>query len=323
MPQPDSAENPSASGRPVTLFTYKGRKSSIAPERIRNFAAGQTSTLSSSEIHRLKSHHELIARSLGARLSLFLRTEFTLELLGIDTLTLLKFGELAPPPRHMILFKVDPLRGMGVLDVPPPLGLAVADRMLGGKGFAVNPDRPLREVEMALINQMAQIAIKEWCSHWKNLEELRPALLGRETNPRFLQIGPMDEIFYVIKMEAGVGDCVEEMQMVLPIKMLDPLVRQLSLENEGNKREKTLREPGFLRWNPAYDDLNIPLTAEWRQLEIMTRDLLNFKVGDIISLDSNQINQVELCLAGLPKYQGRLGTSGSKSAIEITHILQR
>jgi flagellar motor switch protein FliM len=116
---------------------------------------------------------------------------------------------------------------------------------------------------------------------------------------------------------------VEEMQMVLPIKMLDPLVRQLSLETEGNKKEKALRDPGYLRWNPAYDDLNIPLTAEWRHLEIMTRDLLNFKVGDIISLDANQINQVELRLAGVPKYQGRLGTSGSKSAVEITQILLR
>lgn len=320
---PSAIQSPSvsAAAHPVPLFTFRGVKTTIAADRVRNFAFGQSAALSSSELHRFKAHNESIVRGVGARLSLFLRIEFTLELLSLDTITLPKFVDSAPPPRHMILFKIEPLRGIGILDVPPPLALSVADRMLGGKGFSVNPNRALREVEIALVNQMGQIAIREWCTPWKSADELRPALLGHETNPRFLQIGGSDETFYMLKMEAGIGDCIEQMLMVMPVKMLDPLVRQLSLEPDSMKKEKTARETVVPKWNTAFDEIRVPLTAEWRGIEIMTRDLLNFQVGDVIPLDSNQLNQVEVCLAHSSKYIGRLGSSGPKTAIEITKIL--
>jgi flagellar motor switch protein FliM len=318
---PTAAHSPSSASQPVPVFTFRGLKTTVAGDRVRSFAFGQSAALSSSELHRFKSHNESVVRGVGARLSLFLRIEFTLELLSLDTITLPKFVDITPPPRHMILFKIDPLRGIGILDIPPPLALSVADRMLGGKGFSVNPNRALREVEIALVNQMATIAIREWCTPWKSLDELKPALLGHESNPRFLQIGGSDETFYMLKMEAGIGDCIEQMLMVMPVKMLDPLVRQLSLDPDSMKKDKVVKEKVVPNWNTAYDEVRIPMTAEWRGLEISTRDLLNFQVGDVIPLDSNQLNQVEVCLAHLPKYIGRLGSSGPKSAVEITKIL--
>lgn len=317
-----SPGQPSPSGltQLVPVFTFRGAKTKVAADRIRNFAFGQSATLSSSELHRFKAQNESIVRGVGARLSLFLRIEFTLELLSLDTVTLPKFADSAAPPRHMVLFKIDPLRGIGILDVPPPLALSVADRMLGGKGFSVNPNRALREIEIALVNQMAAIAIREWCGAWKGNEELRPSLLGHESNPRFLQIGEPDEPFFMMKMEAGIGDCIEQMVMVMPVKMVEPLIRLLSLEAETVKKEKP-KDNVIPKWNPSFDEIKIPLTAEWRDLEIKTRDLLNFQVGDIIPVDSNQLNLVEVCLAHHPKYQGRLGSSGPKTAVEITKIL--
>ena len=318
---PVQAAAPTPTAQAVQVFTFRGLKTTLPSDRVRSFAFGQSAALSSSELHRFKAHNESIIRGVGARLSLFLRIEFTLELLSLETVTMPKLVDSAPPPRHMVLFKIDPLRGIGLLDVPPPLALSVADRMLGGKGFSVNPNRALREVEIALVNQMAQIAIKEWCSAWKMSDELKPTLLGHESNPRFLQIGEQDESFFMLKMEAGIGDCIEQMLMVMPVKMVEPLVRQLSHEVDSMTKDRASRETSVPKWNPGFDDIKIPLASEWRELEIKTRDLLNFQLGDIIPLDANQLNQVQVCLAGIPKYLGRLGSSGNKSAVEITGIL--
>jgi flagellar motor switch protein FliM len=64
------------------------------------------------------------------------------------------------------------------------------------------------------------------------------------------------------------------------------------------------------------------VTAEWPALEMTARDLTNLKVGDVLPLDGEVVNQVRLRLAALPKFIGRLGTTGSKWAVEITETIQ-
>jgi flagellar motor switch protein FliM len=322
-PSPAKATAATPAAPPVALFAYDGTKRIIPGDRIRSFAVGESTALSSTELHRFKSHSEAIVRGLAARLSLFLRIDFTLELVAVDNMSITKYGEVTPAPRHMILFKVEPLRGIGLLDVPPPLALAIADRMLGGKGYSVNPNRTLREVELALVNQMGEITLKEWSRHWHNKEPLRPVLLGHENNPRFLQIGSSDDVYYLLKMEAGLGDCIDQIQLLLPVKMLDPLVRQLSVDTDANKKDAQAKPVGSPRWNDAFGEVNMRVTAAWTGKQIRTRELLNFKVGDVVPLDADQLNKVELCIAGKPKFVGRLGSAGSKAAVEITDLLSR
>lgn len=270
---------------------------------------------------RLRNHNESVVRGVATRLSLFLQLEFTLELLSLDTMTLPKFTESWPTPRHMITFKVDPLMGIGFLDVHPRLALSIADRMLGGNGFSVDPNRELGEIDIAVVNQMAQITIKEWCKVWQGSDELRPTLIGHESNPRFLHIADDNEKFYVFEMQGGLGDCVENMLMVMPVKMLDPLIRKLANEDERIKPKKIEKESIPPRWNSNFDEIKIHLNAEWRELDIKTRDLLNFQVGTVVPLDSDQFNHVVVCVAGKPKYVGKFGKSGSKNAVEITKLL--
>ena len=58
------------------------------------------------------------------------------------------------------------MQGIGVLDFSPALGLVLTDRMLGGLGAMVNPDRQLEEVEHSLIDQATDILLKEWANDW-------------------------------------------------------------------------------------------------------------------------------------------------------------
>ena len=50
---------------------------------------------------------------------------------------------------------------------------------------------------------------------------------------------------------------------------------------------------------------------------MLSRDLVNFKVGDFLPLDSDAFDRVEVRLADRPKFVGRLGSAGKKSAVEI------
>lgn len=274
--------------------------------------------LSPTELRRLRIRHEDFIRALGARLSIYLRLEFSLQMSKLQTITYQKFTEALPNPSHLSLFKVEPLRGVGILDIHPRLGLTIVDRLLGGPAHSISADHDFSEIEMALLDQAVQLILAEWCHHWASVQELRPVTLGHENNGQFLQTAPHDTIMLVLAMEAKVGDCLEQMQIALPCFTLEPLIRKLGHIN-GNPAESTA-PVSAVRWNRNFDEVPVPVTAMWDDLELTARDIVNLKVGDVLPLNPKSIRQVKLRLADMPKFEGQLGTTGGKWAVAVTGV---
>lgn len=316
------AEGGSSEGS-VQLHRHGGVQQDVPSGKIHSFVSGKHGALSSTEVHRFKSQNAMVVRSLAARLGLFLRMDLTMEQTSLEVVDLNKYSKQFEAPRHMILFKLHPLESIGVLDVGKPLALTIADRMLGGKAFAVNPERPIREVETALIDQISQILLREWCRAWKFEENLRATLIGHETNPQFLQIGGGEETYYHICIDASIGDCMEQMQMLLPVRGIAPIVRHLALvtsittEDESEEHEQFLHQP----WNPAFAKVDVHVAARWADIPVVARDMVALKVGDIIPLNPERLGQVEITLEGKPKYIGRLGSLDQKCAVQIVQTL--
>jgi len=305
----------------VDVFRYRGEKTSLPEEAVMPFTFGQAASLSSSDLHRFRTHNTAIARAMAARLSLFVRAEFSMELEEVSTMTFQKYTDNAPTPCHLVLFKVEPLQGIGVLDFAPSLGLVLTDRMLGGIGAMVDPDRPLREVEHALIDQAARILLQEWVENWKTRERLIPRLLGFENNPKFLTICDPDEEVKVLKYTATMGDVFDRLQLVLPVKMSEPLIQQLTADTDVKKKDAASKESRRPKWNTAYDGVKLRVSAVWDDVEMLSKDLLDFKVGDLLPLKSDSFDKVEVRLADRPKFMGRLGSVAKKSAVEITKYI--
>ena len=80
------------------------------------------------ELRRLRMLHEDFIRYLSARLSLFLRMEFSLKMARLTTLTFEKFTESLPSPTHISLFKAEPLLGVGIIDVATMYGIGAIIR---------------------------------------------------------------------------------------------------------------------------------------------------------------------------------------------------
>ena len=273
--------------------------------------------LSPSELRRLRIRHEEFIRALSARLSIYLRLEFTLQMSKLQTITYQKFAESLPNPTHLSLFKVEPLRGIGILDIHPRLGLTIVDRLLGGPAHSISADHDFSEIEMALLDQAVQLVLSEWCNHWTSVQELRPVLLGHENNGQFLQTAPHDTIMLVLAMEAKIGDCLEQMQIALPCFTLESLIRKLGHASDAENEQARPVVAG-LKWNRNFDDVPVPVTAMWDDVVLTARDVAGLKPGDILPLDPRSTRRVKLRLADMPKFEGTLGTTGGKWAVAVT-----
>lgn len=278
--------------------------------------------LSPNELRRLRVEHDEIVQALGARLSNYLRLETILQLSKITTQTFTEFAETLSNPTHITLFKVEPLSGICVLEVNPRLGLTIVDRLMGGAGSSSDVDRDLSEIEVALLDQAMQIIIGEWCNHWQTGEELRPSILAHESNGRFVKTSPPNTIMLSVLMEVRIGECLEKIQIGFPCTTLEPLIQQLSLKLDSAVKEVQKIAQTPTRWRASFNTVEVPVTAYFPPMVFAARDLARLKTGDVLTWDPEVVNQVQLRVASIPKFTGRLGKTGNNWAIEIKQIIK-
>ncbi|HTR40587.1 MAG TPA: flagellar motor switch protein FliM [Pseudomonadales bacterium] len=313
----DFDTNPTSAGD-VSVLTANGVREQRKVEDIRSHDFRQSGFLAPSELRRIRQRHEQFVRSLAARLAIFLRLEFSLQLSKIQIAGYQNFIENLPTPTHITLFKTDPLKGVGLLIIPPKLGLTLVDRLLGGTGQATEEARDLSEIEIALIDQVASLVIGEWCNHWPEMRGLHPSLLGHENNSRYLQTATPDAAMLVLTMNGGIGEQAEPIQIVFPYATVEPLVRLLSpsLPDAETVPARTAKP----RWNAEFNEVKVPVVAEWHGLKMSAGEIAKLKVGDLLALDPACAAQVHLRLSNVPKFIGRPGTSAGKWAVQLTTI---
>jgi flagellar motor switch protein FliM len=298
-----------------------GKRERHKQENIQPYDFRQPAFLAPGELRKLRLRHEEFIRSLAARLSIYLRLEFSLQMSKLQTISYQKFAEGLGSPTHLTLFKAEPLKGICLLDIPPRLGLAIVDRLLGGAAQSYNTSRELTEIETALLDRAVQIILNEWCNHWQVFQDLRPALLGHENNGRFLQTAPHDTVMLCLSMETRVGDCMEQMQLAFPHYTLEPIVKHLAALGAAEREFPSTNAPTQVRWNPEMDDVAVTVTADWNGLQLTARELAALKPGDTVLLDPELAGQVRVRIAAAPKFQGRLGTRAGKWAVELQQTL--
>lgn len=317
MNEPDSTAPPAAGE--IFVLTARGVRESRRADEIRGHDFRQSGFLAPSELRRIRQRHEQFIRSLAARLAIFLRLEFSLQLSKVQITGYQKFIENLPSPMHITLFKTDPLKGVGLLVIPPMLGLTLADRLLGGPGQAPAQVRDLSEIEIALIDQVATLVINEWCNHWPEMRGMNPSLLGHENNSRFLQTSSPETAMLVLTLSGGIGEQSEPIQIVFPYATVEPLMRLLSPSMSG--AEAAPARAAKPKWNSEFDEVKVPILAEWQGLKMSAGEITRLKAGDMLALDLGCAAQVQLLLNHVPKFIGRPGTSSGKWAVQLTSTI--
>ena len=275
--------------------------------------------LSEADLRRLRVMHEDFIRYLSARLSLFLRMELTLKLAKLTTVTYGKFTESLPNPTHLCLFRVEPLAGVGILDINPRLALTIADRQLGGRGHSLKVERHLTEIEVSLLEDVVQIILEEWCGLWQAGQELRWLIIGHENNGRFLQTSPKGAIVLALSLEVNFGDCSEPIQIGVPYYTIEPLVKKMQARSQKDAAIAAVEK--HPAWQAAYDRISIPVRAEWQAFELSVREVFSLRVGDVLEMPASHLQETTVLLNGTPKFTGTVGLDTDRVAVKLTRKL--
>lgn len=318
----DTTTPAAASAAPVAATLASPTMPNPAGPRL--YELTQRTLFNAHELRRLTADYETIRRSCAVRLAVLFRTEFDFKLASLNTPTYRQFVAEMPQPTHLSLFKVEPLRGVGVLEMSPALALTLLDRLMGGAGAADIPARELTEIEIALLGQITSLLTEAWAGHWKMGKELKSSLIGNENDPRFLQTSPPESTMLVAAFEAKIGEVVGKIRIALPFTTIDPILQQIRKELkppvEAPSQNTPMPKPAA--WNPALDHVSIPISAELPGPQITARELQQLKVGDVLPIATDAASLVELKLGGVTRFNARLGTRNEHWAVEVLNALK-
>ena len=300
----------------IVVLTTRGVRERRPASAVRSHNFRHSGFLAASELRRIRQRHEQFVRSLAARMAIFLRLEFSLTLAKVHIESYQKFTDSLPNPAYITLFKTEPLKGASLLVIPPRLALTLVDRLLGGPGLMPPDNRDLTDIEVALSDQSAMLILSEWCNHWPEMRDLHATILGHENNSKFLQSSPPDTSMLILTVSASISEQNETFQIVFPYATLEPLMRLLNPDLTGAAAPAP--RPIKPRWNPGFDDIKVPLTAEWQGLKMSAGDITRLKAGDVLGLDPACAAQVVVRFGNVPKFFGRPGTSDAKWAVQLT-----
>jgi flagellar motor switch protein FliM len=324
-PQPESAAAeaapPQAEGAPLDAVPAPApgapMDSGPQPHDFRN-----STLLSPRQMRKLRAHETQFLNAMEARVAQFLRVQFPLKLASISIDSYQKLTEGWAAPTHLILFKAEPLRGVSVLEIPLQMSLTIVDRLLGGPGRVEPTTREISEIEKAVLDQIVQVILEEWCNNWAAIKPLKPALLGCEPNGRFLQTAPPQTNMLTLAIDARLGDCAGQIKLAFPYAALEPSLRQLCGASESAPETPAPAPLAPAKWNRCLDDVALPVTAEWQGLELSARELVHLKVGDVLQISPQLARQVCLRLGEISKFNGRLGTQAGHWAVELTEAIK-
>ncbi|MGH8020520.1 MAG: flagellar motor switch protein FliM [Opitutaceae bacterium] len=262
----------------------------------------------------LRQRHEEFARLVSARLALFLRMDFSLTLQRISTLVYRRFTADVSNPSHVVLFKVEPLAGVGVIDLNPQLGLAIVDRMLGGKGQLDGATEGLTEIEINLLDDVVQVMLEEWCRMWGGDRRHVASTIGRENGGRYLQTSANDTVMLVSTFECAFGEYTERVQIALPFPSLEGVVRNMLALMPASAGSGEERRP---MWTQAYNNIPLPLSVEWDARDMTVREVLELRKDSVVRLPADIIQKTKVRLSGVAKFAGEIGLEADRLAIRI------
>jgi flagellar motor switch protein FliM len=192
------------------------------------------------------------------------------------------------------------------------------ERLLGGPGAEVE-NRELSEIETALVDQVIQLLVTEWCNTWQKGREVKPLVLAHENTGQFLQSSAPETTMLVLEIGTRLGECTEQIQVLFPWPMIEPLLEELEPKLIPDTPAQ-LRDSAPSKWRSEFAEIPMHLTVQGPVFEIPARDLARLQPGDLLDLDPQFVNHISIQVGNVAKFTGRLGTSGHKWAVEITAI---
>ena len=264
--------------------------------------------------------NERFARLLRVGLFNFLRRSAEVSVGSVRVSKYSEFIRNLVVPTNLNLVHMKPLRGTALMVFDPGLVFLLVDNLFGGDGrFHTRVEgRDFTQTEQRIILRILDIVFEAYTKSWEPVFPVEFEYIRSEMNTQFANIATPTEVVVVttfnIELGAGGGD----FHVCMPYSMIEPIRDLLTSTLQADRAE--LDERWVSQMSQQVQDAEVELVANLGQAPVTLRQIIDLKVGDVISLDVPEavVAQVD----GVPLFQCRYGQKNGQLALKVDRVLR-
>ncbi|MCX7922383.1 MAG: flagellar motor switch protein FliM [Clostridia bacterium] len=292
-------------------------------KKVKNYNFRKPNKFAKDHLKTLQFINESYARLLQTFLSGYLRTLVQVDVITVDPLQYSEFSNSLSNPAILSVVDFTPLSGSIIVEISPSIAYALIDRILGGKGSAIEKIRGFSEIELAIVERIIIQILNLMREPWENVIAIRPRLEKIETNAQFAQIISPNEMVALVTLSVKVGEVEGMVNICIPHMVVEPIMPKLSTKLWFTTVEKeTTRETKDVIESKIQSTI-VPVRAVLGQTTVSVNDFLDLQCGDVIPLDTNVNGSVEILVGDLLKFYAKPGVRKNKVAVKITDVVRR
>lgn len=292
-------------------------------KKVRVYDFKRALRFSKDQIRSIYRIHENYARLLTTFFSAQLRTYVNISVASVDQLPYEEFIRSIPNMTILNVYSLSPLEGRIILEVNPNIAYAMMDRQLGGQGSGDYSVDNLTEIETLLISQLFEKSSPNLKEAWSSIVDIDPVLEEFEINPQFLQLVSPNETVVVVSLNTKIGEVSGMMNICIPHIVLEPIIPKLTAHYWMQTGAKERDPETYAKLTTLVQDVNVSAAVILGRTVITLQQLLNLKLGDVITLDQSINEPLTLEVNNEPKMYVQVGRRNKKLAVQVLEAIER
>ncbi len=292
-----------------------------APEsgEVRAYNLGKQERIVRGRMPTLEIINERFARLFRIGLFNFMRRNAEISVGPVRVLKYSEFIRNLVVPTNLNLVHVKPLRGTSLFIFDPNFVFLVVDNLFGGDGrFHMRVEgRDFTPTEQRIIQRLLDVAFSEYQKSWEPIYPVEFEYIRSEMNTQFANIATPSEVVVVttfnIELGAGGGD----FHICMPYAMIEPIRDLLYSTMQGERLEVDERWAKLL--TKQVQIAEVDLVANLGSAPVTLGQIVNMKIGDVISLDIPEAVIAEV--DGIPVLECKYGILNGQYALKVNKIL--
>jgi len=256
------------------------------------------------------------------RISMFNLLRRTADV-SVGGIQIQKFGEYVHTlyvPTSLNMVKFRPLRGTALIILDAKLVFKLVDNFFGGDGrHAKIEGREFTPTELRVVQMVLDQAFIDLSEAWKAVIPIKFESINSEVNPSMANIVSPSEVVVVstfhVELDGGGG----ELHITLPYSMIEPIREMLDAGLQSDTDERDDRWINSLREDVM--DAHVDLECDVVHVDILLRDIMKLKTGDVIPVDMPSLQVVTA--NGIPVFKTSLGQSNGHLALKVHELIER